>query len=186
MIAMTVPTGTVSPSFTRTSVSVPLSSASISAFALSVSISAIASPRSTRSPSFLCQERILPSDIWSPILGMMTSAIAVSLSGGFHVCRARAAADQEAKSDRLASAWRCSLRLAQHALDGVDDLLLTWESQQLEVAGVWCRYVLAGHALDGRVEVVEAVLVDLSRNLAGGAEELPLLLHYHRAVSVLH
>src|SRR5690349_3784952 len=72
MIATTLLTGTVSPSFTRISVTTPAAGEGISASTLSVEISNSGSSRSTASPTFLIQRTIVPSAIDSPICGITT------------------------------------------------------------------------------------------------------------------
>ena len=72
MIATTLLTGTVSPSFTLISVRTPADGEGISASTLSVEISNSGSSRSTASPTFLIQRTMVPSAIDSPIWGMTT------------------------------------------------------------------------------------------------------------------
>ena len=72
MLATTLPTGTVSPSFTVISTSTPAAGDGISASTLSVEISNSGSSRSTASPGFLIQRTMVPSVIDSPIWGMVT------------------------------------------------------------------------------------------------------------------
>ena len=67
---MTDPTGALPPSGTEIEERVPSSKASISMVALSVSISAMMSPISTSSPSFLSQRTTVPSSMVSDSLGI--------------------------------------------------------------------------------------------------------------------
>jgi hypothetical protein len=69
----TVLMGTVCPSPTRISTSVPATGEGISASTLSVEISKIGSSRLTDSPTFFIHFVIVPSAIDSPICGMMIS-----------------------------------------------------------------------------------------------------------------
>src|SRR5207302_4245278 len=64
-----------------------------------------------------------------------------------------------------------------HFLDRRDDVRFVRRRQQLEVARVRHRHVLAGHANDRRIEIVERVLGDARGDLGRGAERLPLFLH---------
>src|SRR5262245_5203949 len=72
MTATTVLIGTVWPSLTLISVSVPATGEGISASTLSVEISKIGSSRLTVSPTFLSHLVMVPSAMDSPIWGMMT------------------------------------------------------------------------------------------------------------------
>ena len=76
MMAMTCPTGTVTPSAMSTLRRTPEPNASISTTALSVSTSARMSPRLTLSPSLFNQRAIAPSVISAPIKGIRTSVTA--------------------------------------------------------------------------------------------------------------
>src|SRR5688572_26435858 len=67
-----------------------------------------------------------------------------------------------------------------HPLHPRNDLRLVRRREQLQVARVRHRHVLAGHARHRRVELVEHVLGDAGGDLRAGAVELPLLLHHHR------
>src|SRR5207247_5323371 len=77
--ATTVDTGTVWPSVTRISASVPPVGAGISASTLSVEISKIGSSRLTASPTFLSHLDSVPSAMDSPICGMTTSTRAPAI-----------------------------------------------------------------------------------------------------------
>ena len=77
ILATTVWTATVSPSFTRISASTPAAGAGISASTLSVEISKIGSSRFTASPTCLIQRERVPSAMDSPIWGMITSIFAI-------------------------------------------------------------------------------------------------------------
>ena len=73
IIATTLLTGTVSPSFTvMSSTNARAAGDGISASTLSVEISNSGSSRSTASPTFLIQRTMVPSAIDSPICGMTT------------------------------------------------------------------------------------------------------------------
>ncbi len=80
MNATTVPTSTVSPSWTFTSTSVPDCGEGISASTLSVEISRMGSSRSTVSPTFFSHFDTVPSAMDSPICGMGTSMRATLFS----------------------------------------------------------------------------------------------------------
>jgi hypothetical protein len=74
MRAITEPTFTpLLPSATKIFANMPEASASRSTMALSVSISAMISPISTGSPSFLCQRASVPSVMEVDTAGMQTS-----------------------------------------------------------------------------------------------------------------
>src|SRR4051794_9520266 len=64
-----------------------------------------------------------------------------------------------------------------HFLHRRDDVLLVRRRQQLEIARVRHRHVLARDARHRRIELVEDVLGDAGRDLRRRAERLPLLLH---------
>jgi hypothetical protein len=72
MTAISALLGTVSPSWTRISVSVPSKGDGTSAFTLSVMTSTIGSYLSTRSPTFLSHLPIVPSATLSPSWGIVT------------------------------------------------------------------------------------------------------------------
>ncbi len=73
--AMTVPTGTVSPSWARISLSVPEIGEGTSVSTLSVLTSNSGSSAETLSPTFLNQRVIVPSVTVSPSCGNVTSAM---------------------------------------------------------------------------------------------------------------
>lgn len=77
---MTVPTGTVSPSLARISVSVPATGDGTSVSTLSVDTSNNGSSAETVSPTFLNHRVIVPSVTVSPSWGRVMSAM-VLLSG---------------------------------------------------------------------------------------------------------
>src|SRR4051794_15074069 len=64
-----------------------------------------------------------------------------------------------------------------HFLHGGDDVLLVRRGQQLEVARIRHRNVLARDARHRRIELVEHVLGDAGRDLRRRTERLPLFLH---------
>ncbi len=72
-LAITVPTGTVSCSWTTIAARTPPTGDGISESTLSVLISRIVSSFAIFSPTFFAQRRIFPSWMLSPILGMTTS-----------------------------------------------------------------------------------------------------------------
>jgi hypothetical protein len=72
IVATTLFTATVSPSFTLISVRIPAAGDGISASTLSVEISNSGSSRSIRSPTFLIHRTMVPSAIDSPIWGITT------------------------------------------------------------------------------------------------------------------
>ena len=80
MTAMMWVIGTSSPSPWTILRSVPVAGASIVIVSLSVSISNKGLPSSHFSPSLTIQERIVPSVIWSPCLGMITFSAIFILS----------------------------------------------------------------------------------------------------------
>jgi hypothetical protein len=81
MMATTLFTGTVAPSFTLISVSTPAAGAGISASTLSVEISNSGSSRSIASPTFFNHRTMVPSATDSPIWGITTGVgILVSAS----------------------------------------------------------------------------------------------------------
>src|SRR3954464_6865045 len=69
-----------------------------------------------------------------------------------------------------------------HFLHRRDDVLLVRRREQLEIARVRHRHILARDARDGRIELVENVFGDAGRDLRRRAERLPLLLHDHAAM----
>src|ERR1041385_8213900 len=74
----------------------------------------------------------------------------------------------------------------RHLLHRGDHVLLFRRGQHLERARVRHRHVLADHARDGRVELVEDGLGDVRRDLRRRAEWLPLLLDDHAAMRLRH
>ena len=72
-VAGTVVTGTVSPSWTMISTTVPEAGDGTSVSTLSVEISTIVSSASIRSPTCFAQRVIVPSDTLTPIWGITTS-----------------------------------------------------------------------------------------------------------------
>src|SRR5947209_5758372 len=77
--AKTSPTGTVTPTSTRISVTRPAAGDGISVSILSVEISTIVSSRSTQSPGRFFQSAIVPSATETPICGIVTSTSVVSV-----------------------------------------------------------------------------------------------------------
>ena len=75
---MTAPTGTVSPSWARIWVRVPLIGEGTSVSTLSVLTSNSGSSAATWSPTFLNQRVIVPSVTVSPSWGRVTSAMSAS------------------------------------------------------------------------------------------------------------
>src|SRR3954447_14557316 len=73
MRASTSPTGTVTPTSTRISVTRPATGDGISVSILSVEISQIVSSRSIQSPGCFFQSAIVPSATETPICGIVTS-----------------------------------------------------------------------------------------------------------------
>src|SRR4051794_26527371 len=73
MRASTSPTGTVTPTSTRISVTRPATGDGISVSILSVEISTIVSSRSIQSPGFFLQSAMVPSATETPICGIVTS-----------------------------------------------------------------------------------------------------------------
>src|SRR5439155_25292782 len=77
--AKTSPTGTVTPTSTRISVTRPAAGDGISVSILSVEISTIVSSRSTQSPGRFFQSAMVPSATETPICGIVTSTTVVSV-----------------------------------------------------------------------------------------------------------
>src|SRR4051812_1263821 len=77
MRASTSPTGTVTPTSTRISVTRPATGDGISVSILSVEISTIVSSRSIQSPGRFFQSAIVPSATDTPICGIVTSTSVV-------------------------------------------------------------------------------------------------------------
>src|SRR3954453_2629882 len=73
--ASTSPTGTVTPTSTRISVTRPAAGDGISVSILSVEISTIVSSRSIQSPGRFFQSAIVPSATETPIWGIVTSTV---------------------------------------------------------------------------------------------------------------
>jgi hypothetical protein len=74
---MTAPTGTVSPSFARTSVRIPDTGDGTSVSTLSVDTSKSGSSAATASPTFLNHFVMVPSVTVSPSCGSFTSAMSL-------------------------------------------------------------------------------------------------------------
>ena len=79
--ASTSPTGTVTPTSTRISVTRPATGEGISVSILSVEISQIVSSRSIQSPGFFFQSAMVPSATETPICGIVTSTTVVASVG---------------------------------------------------------------------------------------------------------
>src|SRR6476646_8524967 len=77
MRASTSPTGTVTPTSTRISVTRPAAGDGISVSILSVEISTMVSSRSIQSPGRFFQSTIVPSATDTPIWGIVTSTSVV-------------------------------------------------------------------------------------------------------------
>src|SRR4051812_34472219 len=159
MIATGAPSRTVSPSFTRSFNRTPSSSMLKSMFALSVSTSATRSPGDTLSPSFLVQRTRTPSSIVGDSFGKpMICAIC------------------------LLQPFLLEIESALHRGDDVVDLRL---HLVLEVLGVRHRHVIAGDALDRRVEKVHAQPLHLIRDLGAEPGDRPADLDDHCAAGLL-
>src|SRR5689334_21804960 len=73
-----------------------------------------------------------------------------------------------------------------HLFHRGDHVLFLRRGQHFESARVRHRHILADHARDRRVELVEHVLGDGRGDLRRGAERLPLLLHDHAPMRFRH
>ena len=82
MTARRVSTGTVSPSGTRISATIPEAGEGTSVSTLSVEISTMVSSASTRSPTPLSQRLTVPSDTLTPIWGITTSTVLPTAMAG--------------------------------------------------------------------------------------------------------
>src|SRR5260370_38012471 len=139
MVAITAPTGALSPSLNLICSSTPSSNDSSTMSALSVSTSAIASPRAILSPGCLSHRRILPSSIVSESLGIVISLLMIfrtQVSGQF--------------------------------LRRFHDVTRARQGGVLEMLVIWHRTVERGNADDRCVERVEGGLVNLCRDFSAG------------------
>src|SRR3954451_14224766 len=84
--ASTSPTGTVTPTSTRISVTRPAAGEGISVSILSVEISTIVSSRSIQSPGRFFQSAIVPSATETPIWGIVTSTTVVLVGEELTAC----------------------------------------------------------------------------------------------------
>src|SRR5215212_6706050 len=124
--------------------------------ALSVSISTSGSPRVTSPPSSTSHLSTVPSSIESERRGIVTS---------------------------LANA--SPLEVAEGGERRLHDVLLVRERRLLEWLRIRHRDVGAGHALNGRVQPVERLLLDQRRQVRSHATVRPALLDDHRTVRLL-
>ena len=120
---------------------------SSSIVALSVSISASTSPSCTASPSCTSQRAIVPRSIVSDSRGMTIS------SATYASCQQSALGEQAAR--------------------GLLDLVLERQRGELQRLGVRHRHLGPAHALDRRVEVVEALARDARRELGARRRRSP-------------
>src|SRR5262245_29073005 len=149
MYATTVLIGTVCPSLTLMSTSVPAAGDGISASTLSVEISKIGSSRATFSPGFLSHLVSVPSAMLSPIWGMITSTrMAAPLVRGEPVA-------------------------------GLEHLVLVGQEEILERRGVGHGRVGRRHPKHRAVEMIEGLLVHDGGDLAGDAAGAGVLVHHH-------
>src|SRR5688572_28501099 len=158
----TVPTSTVSPSFTRISSSSPAAGDGISASTLSVEISMIGSSRSTRSPTFFSQTDTVPSAIDSPICGIGTSTRAISRP--FCVC--------------------VSGSVGRQVAHGGYDIFDLREKEVLQRRRIWHRSVQRRDPQDGSVQPLERLLVDPHGDLAGQSPGPGILVHDQHAIGL--
>src|SRR5690606_32629537 len=176
--ASTVPTGTVSPAWTRIFVSVPVLGAGISIETLSVSTSRRISSASTRSPTCLCQVETVPSVTVSPSCGINTSIeryhpdIVVSISR----CR-------EPGSSRQLRRPRAPLhpraRSVHELPDPRDDPVRVRDLRIFHVVRRSERDVRRRDAHDRAVEIPEQLLGDDRRDLRAPAAEPRVVLDGH-------
>src|SRR5580693_5242574 len=125
--------------------------ASYSIVALSVSISAITSPVLTASPSFLSHLARLPFSIVGDSAGMrMLMGIA--------------------RNHQPRSAVSNSFRRCDHFGDGR-------QRELFKIRSVRHRHVLAGHALDRRVEIIERLFHHARGDLGADTRLLPAFFH---------
>src|SRR5687767_10960410 len=110
------------------------------------------------SPTCFSQRRRVPSSMASPILGIMTFGIGVSLS----------------------------VLPIEDAVHGVDHLLLVRERRDLQITGIGGRGFRATDALHRGIEIIECLLLEDSGDLGGDAVPAPLLLYYHRPVRLAY
>src|SRR6185503_8979958 len=123
--------------------------------ALSVSISTSGSPRLTSPPSSTSHLSTVPSSIESERRGIVTSLAMVLLE------------------------------IPEGRERGVNHVLLVRERRLLEWLRIRHRDVGAGHALDGRVQPVERLLLDQRREVRADASMRPTLLDDHGPVRLL-
>src|SRR5229473_2259542 len=161
------------PSGTMILPSRPSSAASYSIVALSVSISAMTSPECTASPSFFSQRARLPSVIVGDSAGIRISIGMMSRSAtSFAVMPAKAG--------------MTGITLAvRHLAGGGDDVLDLRHGETFQIGGVRQWHVLAGDALQWRVEPVEALFHDDRGDLGADPGERPALLDRDDAVGFL-
>src|SRR6185503_1640000 len=152
MYATTFPTGTVLPSGTMTLISCPSARATSSITALSVSTSARVSPVFTASPSCFVHLTRRPSSIVGDSASMWTL---------------------------VAMGW---LLEVEDAPRGGRDLLGRRLGGALEVFVVGHRDVSLGHALHGRVELVERVTLNDVHDLRADTGMRPAFLHDDGAI----
>src|SRR5579872_6647640 len=150
------------PSGTTILASTPSSTASYSIVALSVSISAITSPVLTGSPSFLRHLARLPFSIVGDSAGMR---MLMGMVRQFHQKRASAITNSLGRLDHFGDGRQCEL---------------------FQVRGIRHRHVLAGHAHDRRVEIIERILHHARRDLGADAGLLPAFLDGNEPTGLLH
>src|SRR5436190_3952429 len=141
----------------------PSSAASYSIVALSVSISAMTSPACTSSPSFFSQRARLPSVIVGDRAGIR---ISIGMCCPFGV---------RARPSRLA---------VRHLARRGDNVLDLRHREAFEISGIGQWHVLAGDALQRRVEPIEAFLHDDCRDLGADPCKWPALLDRDDAVGL--
>src|SRR6266508_2285110 len=158
--ATSVCTGTVCPSCTLISASVPAAGAGISASTLSVEISNSGSSRFTVSPTFLSHLLKVPSAIDSPIWGISTSTRAMFSPKRFLVpgvwCQ-KCHRHQEPDTRHLV------FRQPSRRFHNIVSLR---EHEVFQSRRIRDRHVVRGHAHDRPVEPFERLLIDPRRDLA--------------------
>src|SRR3972149_5025772 len=167
---MLAPTDTGWASSTSQPLTTPLTDDSTSTVALSFSISARMSPFWTASPFCLTLRTSLPSAMSKPSLGIGTiSGIGLLLVQG------------------VISKWSWPITnyRSHHCLHRLDHLIRIRDRALLQLGAVGEGDFLLRHALDGRVEVVEAFFVEARGALGPDAVRAPALFHDDGAVGLL-
>src|SRR5579862_4149165 len=180
--ATTVLIGTVWPSLTLISLSTPADGDGISASTLSVEISKSGSSRSILSPGFFSHFVMVPSKMLSPICGMMTSAMALSVVNS-SVRSSGQSSSQNVQIDFFPNIRQ--LVFCQVAR-GSGNFFRVGQKALLKRRRIRHRRIERGDARDGPIQILESAFADKRRDFSGDAARARVFVNDQELVGLFH